>query len=462
MSYLLGYLYENLLIRKHMNFETKKLIGVLDTMDKTNMTKTTFTANFGRNYDLLNFKDEDVDINFIAMSLAKQCRYIGHVGESPSEILSVAQHSVMMAEAVLLVTGDPKLAMETLMHDSAEAYFGDIASPLKNLVKDVVKPMEENIERVIFEHFGLTHPLNPLIKKVDINICNYELTFAVHNDEPEKNTYDFWSVADSYFKFFAMFSRLEKLMEIDKERNRYRVFEFKNTCLFSAVFLKEYVGVDLKHKGNIALDLQNRTYFEVPLMEETGRHLCKDFLDLVEEILENHPSFINSVKCFLEKVEFLGDGNIKYVDSFCATNDENRLQKLVKKFNDTASDQFVDDKSFVFFYGRDKVALALLHGSLGIPIPTSYMDGVLVRIDLQNNNVMMVNEPTPEGRVVYDVLDLLEEIFLRQKEFKSKAKEFIRNNIVNNGGKLNSPFASSVNYDENRLHALVQSYLSDI
>lgn len=318
-----------------MDFEQKNLIGITDVIDKSGFTPTTFTANFMKNYDILNFKEEDVDLNFIAMSLAKQCRYIGHTGDQPNEFLSVAQHSVMMAEAILLVTGDPKIAMEALMHDSAEAYFGDVPSPLKNLVKDVVKPIEDAIEKIIFEHFGLSYPMNPLVKKVDINICKYELTFAVYNDEPEKNVFDFWSPEDSYYKFFAMYNRLEKLLEIEKDFNKDRIFEFRNECILSAIFIKDFLGIDLKYKGKIALDLQNKNYGKVDPMVEIGRYLCKDFLDLIEEIYINHPDSTNSVKYFLDKLTILGDGVYKFngENYDIKSMDDRRLLELMEKFD---------------------------------------------------------------------------------------------------------------------------------
>ncbi len=48
--------------------------------------------------------------------------------------LSVAQHSVMMAEAAFDETGDAELAAFCLLHDAHEAYFGDWPSPAQEAV----------------------------------------------------------------------------------------------------------------------------------------------------------------------------------------------------------------------------------------------------------------------------------------------------------------------------------------
>ena len=79
----------------------------------------------GKSFDLLNPQPETVCIEDIAHSLANLCRYTGHV----KEFYSVAQHCTIMAEADL--PGDP---LVRLLHDSAEAYIGDLSSPWKQLL----------------------------------------------------------------------------------------------------------------------------------------------------------------------------------------------------------------------------------------------------------------------------------------------------------------------------------------
>lgn len=62
----------------------------------------------------------------IAPALARIPRFNGHTIEP----YSVAQHSVLCAEAAEDETGDPELAAHCLLHDAHEAYVGDLTSPV--------------------------------------------------------------------------------------------------------------------------------------------------------------------------------------------------------------------------------------------------------------------------------------------------------------------------------------------
>lgn len=66
---------------------------------------------------------EDFDIDFIAKSLARQGRYLGH----GNHYLSVAEHSVLLS--YLVPRGYEFVA---LMHDATEAFVGDVHSKIKN------------------------------------------------------------------------------------------------------------------------------------------------------------------------------------------------------------------------------------------------------------------------------------------------------------------------------------------
>lgn len=66
----------------------------------------------------------------IAPSLARIPRFLGHTVEP----YSVAQHSVICAEAAESETGDLELAAFCLLHDAHEAYVGDITSPVVDAI----------------------------------------------------------------------------------------------------------------------------------------------------------------------------------------------------------------------------------------------------------------------------------------------------------------------------------------
>lgn len=70
----------------------------------------------------------------IAPALAKIARFTGHTDIA----YSVAQHSVLMAEAAMDETGDPLLAAHCLLHDAHEAFTGDRTTPMKEAIVEAV------------------------------------------------------------------------------------------------------------------------------------------------------------------------------------------------------------------------------------------------------------------------------------------------------------------------------------
>lgn len=79
----------------------------------------------GRRFYPLDPRPKDVTIDDIAHALSNVCRWGGRV----REFLSVAQHSVHVAQIVERTR--PQHALRALLHDAAEAYLGDIATPIK-------------------------------------------------------------------------------------------------------------------------------------------------------------------------------------------------------------------------------------------------------------------------------------------------------------------------------------------
>jgi len=132
------------------------------TLDKDGLhdhAKGSITTATGKTVDPLNLKPEDVDILDIARALSRQCRYAGHVGG----FLSVARHSIWVSEVL-----PQHLRLAGLLHDAAEAYLGDLIRPLKHSVFGTAYlEMEEKVERVIFEKFGLSYPLDPAVADAD-------------------------------------------------------------------------------------------------------------------------------------------------------------------------------------------------------------------------------------------------------------------------------------------------------
>ena len=140
-----------------------------------------------RAFDLLDPELASVDFDVaIPEALARITRYTGH---TRSGIFSVAQHSVLGADAIYRKTGDRTAAACFLLHDAHEHVLGDKATPIAEaevalaeqmmpgiggkLVRDMQKAMKRRIDLAIYAAAGLGHdgcPLRyrPLVAEVDL------------------------------------------------------------------------------------------------------------------------------------------------------------------------------------------------------------------------------------------------------------------------------------------------------
>jgi hypothetical protein len=96
----------------------------------------------GRKFYPLDPRPEDIDIMDIAHCLARMCRYSGHT----KKFYSVAEHSVLMAEAF------PQYAAIAILHDAAEAFFGDLPKPIKVMIPEF-KRYENYLLSMIYSKF---------------------------------------------------------------------------------------------------------------------------------------------------------------------------------------------------------------------------------------------------------------------------------------------------------------------
>jgi hypothetical protein len=105
----------------------------------------TFT---GKKFDLLDPQVEQICIEDIAHALSNQCRFAGHT----KHFYSVAQHSIILAENVVKQNEiNPALQLRALLHDAAEAYMNDIPAPMKWILGERLKVIEDGIQAKIHE-----------------------------------------------------------------------------------------------------------------------------------------------------------------------------------------------------------------------------------------------------------------------------------------------------------------------
>jgi len=132
----------------------------------------------GRQFFPLAPRPEDVHIEDIAHSLAYQCRYGGHT----RFFYSVAEHSALMSDWVAL-TSTPFNALVALMHDTAEAYIGDVIRAIKHRMPQFLE-IERAVEEVVFGVFKLPAKLPPFIKELDNRIICDERRVLMERTRP--------------------------------------------------------------------------------------------------------------------------------------------------------------------------------------------------------------------------------------------------------------------------------------
>ena len=114
----------------------------------------------GKYVDPFNMRAEDLDIRDIAHHLSLINRYTG-----ATEIgYNVAQHSVAVSRHFV----GTELRLAGLLHDGAEAYLNDIASPLKkNPAMAGYVAALDRLDTLIFQTFDLDPALMKTIKPMD-------------------------------------------------------------------------------------------------------------------------------------------------------------------------------------------------------------------------------------------------------------------------------------------------------
>jgi len=115
-------------------------------------------------FDLLNPQPEMILIEDIAHSLSLINRFNG----AALFPYSVAQHSLYVASLL-----PPELKLHGLLHDAAEAYIGDMVSPLKKIMTQY-KIVEERISKVVAVVFGLAYPEPREVKEADLAMLSAE------------------------------------------------------------------------------------------------------------------------------------------------------------------------------------------------------------------------------------------------------------------------------------------------
>lgn len=155
--------------------------------------------------DLENPSNYNFSLGEIAALLDKVIRFNGWG-------VNVARHSIAVAEAALYCTGNPHFALRALFHDAAEAYTGDIGTPVKYAVGTAWDNVEHRVQTAIEQQLGImtayNHATNYLVKyldyaalKVEATLLGFDLTideWSFFNTLPVSE--ELWDVLESVLK----------------------------------------------------------------------------------------------------------------------------------------------------------------------------------------------------------------------------------------------------------------------
>jgi len=127
----------------------------------------------GRRLNLLDPSPMDIEIGDIALGLSRNTRWNGQT--EGDHAWSVAQHSVVAVEVVrrlLAPRRDSELELAALLHDASEYVTHDLITPLKAVVGDVFKEVEDRLMVAVHLRFGLPPRLDverkALVKRADL------------------------------------------------------------------------------------------------------------------------------------------------------------------------------------------------------------------------------------------------------------------------------------------------------
>lgn len=164
----------------------------------------------GHYFNLLEPRLDDIRVIDIAHALGNCARFAGH----SRAFYSVAQHSVLVSQIV-----PPEHALQALLHDAAEAYVGDMTSPLKRLVP-VFGRIEQRIWNVISRKFNVPATLSDEVRRADLVLLATERRDLMNEQQarwgildgitPMATVIKPWAPAEAMFKWACRFEEIER------------------------------------------------------------------------------------------------------------------------------------------------------------------------------------------------------------------------------------------------------------
>lgn len=153
--------------------------------------RTTIRTYSGVLFDPFNPSIDQIMLDDIIHSLALQCRFNGH----SYYMYSVARHSIYVAELLEREKEDSTAQLCGLLHDAAEAYFGDIIAPIKNRPEMAFfRDAEEHLLSLIAQKMDLPWPFPECVWLADKAITQAETSmgrYTLDATSPVRDERDF-------------------------------------------------------------------------------------------------------------------------------------------------------------------------------------------------------------------------------------------------------------------------------
>lgn len=131
--------------------------------------------------DFLEPREEMIHPDDIALGLSRMPRYAGQFS-SHHQHYSVAEHSILVYQQVKKMGGSKEEQRWALLHDSCEAYTGDVPSPLKRLLPDY-QAMEDQLMDVISGRFLIGLAIPEIVLAVDAAMVPFERAHVMNKSD---------------------------------------------------------------------------------------------------------------------------------------------------------------------------------------------------------------------------------------------------------------------------------------
>lgn len=134
----------------------------------------------------------DYSIDDIAHALAARVRWTGHVKRVKGKFQSIGQHCCLVHDVIAkMPTATVSKRKQGLIHDGAEAYMPDFASPLKWWMRargnDEIFKLENRVDAALCKHFDIQYPWDPEIKEADLILLATENRDFMPDGNTERN-----------------------------------------------------------------------------------------------------------------------------------------------------------------------------------------------------------------------------------------------------------------------------------